>query len=77
VTSASKRILFGIAAILSGLIGLVSALNIAYNLGGLLGMQDVASGTKAETALAVGIFAGLGALAFFISYKCIRTALAS
>jgi hypothetical protein len=64
-----KKTLCGLFGTLSGLLGLVALLNVFYNLDGVGGIREAASGSRTETALAVLLFAAVTFAAFWLSYS--------
>ena len=64
-----KKIAFGVLATLIALMGLIPTLNTFYNIAGLVGIQDGASGSKTELVLTSLLFAFLAGVAFFASYR--------
>ena len=71
---ALKRITSGILGIAFGLFALLCVLNLLYNLGGVIGVQDAASGPKWESALVVLACTGLALGASYLSYRLSRFA---
>jgi hypothetical protein len=67
-----KRIAAAVAGTISGFLGLPFVLNFLYNLCGLFGGQDCATGSKWESELAVLVCAALASGAFFLSYRLFR-----
>jgi hypothetical protein len=69
-----KGIIRGLLAIASTLFGLAAVVNLLYNLCGLLGVQDCASGPAWESALVAVVCAVLAFGAFYLSYRLVRVA---
>ena len=72
-----RKALFGIAAFLFGLAALVAAMNFFYNLAGLAGIQDGASGSRSELLGAVAVFGLVLAASALIAFKFARSAVNS
>jgi len=64
-----KSTILALFAVVSGLLGLLLALNSLYNLAGLFNIQDAASGPKWETTLATVALAALTFGTFFLAYR--------
>lgn len=64
----------GCCGALCAVLGLLLLLNAFYNAGGLLGLNDFASGGRFETGLATALFALLSSCMMFFSYKLLRRA---
>jgi hypothetical protein len=68
-----KTFILGLASIVSALFTLVAFLNLLYNLCGLLGVQDCASGPVWESALVAFVCAVVAFGAGYLSYRLGRS----
>jgi hypothetical protein len=68
------KLVLGCCGSLCTVLGLLLLLNAFYNAGGLLGLDDFASGGAVETGLATALFALLASCTMFFAYRLLRRA---
>jgi hypothetical protein len=68
-----KTFILGLASIVSALFALVAFVNLLYNLCGLVGVQDCASGPVWESALVALVCAVVAFAAGYLSYRLGRS----
>jgi uncharacterized membrane protein len=69
-----KKVVLGLLSIAAAFLGLAAFLNLLYNLCGLLGGRDRASGPAWQSALVALVCAVVAFGAFFLSYRLLRSA---